>query len=102
MPSGLRKTTGNHFEIYYEQPWGGVASDKDAVDIAENQLVTQQNVVAVDGALCQVALSNAAFTDPAWGSDATNSYPVLMFELGGVLYACDQFGQIYICQAAPT
>jgi len=99
MPSGLRKTTGNHFEIYYEQPWGGVASDKDAVDIAENQLVTQQNVVAVDGALCQVALINAALTNPAWSADATNSYPVLIFELGGDAYAVDQFGQMYIMRA---
>ena len=45
MPSGLRKTTGNHFEIYYEEPWGGVASNKSPVDIDPNQCVTQDGVV---------------------------------------------------------
>ena len=52
MPSGLRKTTGNHFEIYYEEPWGGVASDKGPVDIAENQCVTIDGVTVRNGLLC--------------------------------------------------
>jgi hypothetical protein len=91
MPSGLRKTTGNHFEIYYEQPWGGVASDKDPVDIAENQLVTQQGVVDLNGKLYPFILQPSF----AWTSTVANSYPVLLWVQNQVIFAIDQFGFIY-------
>jgi len=63
MPSGLRKTTGNHFEIYYEEPWGGVASDKSSVDIAENQCVKMDGVTIKNGLLCY---SNMASQNSVW------------------------------------
>ena len=63
MPSGLRKTTGNHFEIYYEEPWGGVASNKSPVDIDPNQCVTQDGVVLRNGLMCY---SNIASQNSKW------------------------------------
>ena len=63
MPSGLRKTTGNHFEIYYEEPWGGVASNKSSVDIDPNQCITQDGVVLRNGLMCY---SNIASQNSKW------------------------------------
>lgn len=94
MPSGLRKTTGNHFEIYYEQPWGGVASDKDPVDIAENQLVVQDGAIIIDGVLCALFLGsdNRSFRfTPA----IAGSYIAQLFGLNSAIYGVDQFGYIY-------
>lgn len=94
MPSGLRKTTGNHFEIYYEQPWGGVASDKDPVDINDNQLQVQQGVVAIDGALCYTNM----IADPTrflFVQGSANAYLAIIFEYTGLLFGLDQFGGLY-------
>lgn len=52
MPSGLRKTSGNHFEIYYEAPWGGVASNAAEEDIQPNQLVRMDGISIRNGVLC--------------------------------------------------
>lgn len=108
MPSGLRKTSGNQFEIYYEQPWGGVASDKSYVDIEPNQLVTQQGVVISSGKLEYLNFVADPFrfgwnqidplqvgtpTNPAPPSD---SFPYLLFEYSGQIYGADQYGYIYI------
>jgi hypothetical protein len=51
MPSGLRETSKGHFEIYYEAPWGGVASDKSQTDINPNQLVIADGISIRDGKL---------------------------------------------------
>lgn len=95
MPSGLRETTKPHFEIYYEQPWGGVASDKDPVDIAPSQMVVQQGVLPVDNVLCQAALvadpNRFLFTPQAPGVEVV----VALFELGGILYAVSNIGHMY-------
>lgn len=91
MPSGLRKTTGNHFEIYYEQPWGGVASDKDPVDIAENQLVVQQGIIESTGVLNTVLLQKGFSFTPI----APNVLPVLFWVQNQVIYTVDQASNIY-------
>jgi len=94
MPSGLRETSNNHFEIYYEKPWGGVASDSDPVDIAPNQLVQQQGVVPVDNVLCQINLV-ADPTKFTFVPFLPTSQIYQIFELNGALWAVDQFGYIY-------
>jgi hypothetical protein len=96
MPSGLRKTSGNHFEIYYEKPWGGVASDSDPVDIADNELVAQVGVVVVDGALAQinfVADPAKEVFDPTLSTAPTTIFAT--FGLNGSIYAIDVLGGIY-------
>lgn len=107
MPSGLRKTSGNQFEIYYEQPWGGVASDKSYVDIEPNQLVTQQGVVISSGKLEYLNFVADPFRfgwnqiDPTFVGTPTNppppsdSFPYLLFEWQGNILAVDQYGYIY-------
>lgn len=95
MPSGLRETSKPQFEIYYEQPWGGVASDKDPVDISPNQLVTQEGVVAFNNALSSIALvadpNNFKFTP------VNLNVPLLLFfSLGAQLYGIDFQGYIYV------
>lgn len=94
MPSGLRKTTGNHFEIYYEQPWGGVASNADPADIQPNQLVTQSGMLAVNGVLTNATIETVT-GQYKFIPYVDNAYPNLIFELGGGLYAVDQFGYLY-------
>lgn len=108
MASGLRNTSGNQFEIYYEQPWGGVASDKSYVDIEPNQLVTQQGVVVSSGKLEYLNFvadpRRLRWTqiDPLQVPVPTNSpppgdsFPYLLFELAGQIYGVDQYGYIYI------
>src|SRR5271163_2729018 len=96
MPSGLRKTTGNHFEIYYEQPWGGVADYANPVDIAPNELVVAQGVVAVDGELSAVVLQanqdpNFVFASP----HIPNAVVILLWSMNGAMYALDNMGSIY-------
>lgn len=54
MPSGFAKTSGNHFEIRHEQPWGGIASDKHPIDIEYNQLVDALGVIDLSGQLSQI------------------------------------------------
>jgi len=103
MPSGLRKTSGNHFEIYYEAPFGGVATNSDPADIQPNQMVLQQGVVGIDGVL---AYSNLV-ADPArfiFGGRNPDSFPYIIFEMNGQLYAIDQYGYVYVYlnQATPT
>lgn len=98
MPSGLRKTSGNHFEIYYEQPWGGVASDKSFVDIEPNQLIKQQGVVVSSGALKYfnfVADPVRFRFVPFITTMGAESFPYQIFELTGTLYALDQYGYVY-------
>lgn len=98
MPSGLRKTSGNHFEIYYEQPWGGVASDKSFVDIEPNQLIQQQGVVVSSGALKYfnfVADPVRFRFIPFITTMGLESFPYQIFELAGTLYALDQYGYAY-------
>lgn len=105
MPSGLRKTSGNHFEIYYEQPWGGVASDKSFVDIEPNQLIKQQGVVVSSGALKYfnfVADPVRFRFVPFITTMGLESFPYLIFELTGTLYAVDQYGYIYSYQNTPN
>lgn len=108
MPSGLRKTTGNHFEIYYEQPWGGVASDKDAVDIGDNEFQFMQGVVEIDGVLCYLDwIANPNFyTFPTYtfntvpqGGNGGEGNNVLMFSMASVIYALDIVGNIYALEA---
>lgn len=94
MPSGMRKTSGNHFEIYYEQPWGGVASNANPMDIAENQLAAGVGVVAVDGELSGVTV-NAASGVYSLSPGATNAVLVSIFTMLGAIYGVDQFGSIY-------
>src|SRR5271154_351352 len=96
MPSGLRKTTGNHFEIYYEQPWGGIADYANPVDIQPNELVSAQGVIAVDGELSAVVLQanqdpNFTFVNP----HVANAVVILMWTMNGAMYALDNFGNIY-------
>src|SRR5271156_6095605 len=96
MPSGLRKTTGNHFEIYYEQPWGGIADYANPVDIQTNELVTSQGVVAVDGELSGVVYqadqdADYTFINPY----VANAFVILMWSMNGASYALDNFGNIY-------
>lgn len=96
MPSGLRKTSGNHFEIYYEQPWGGIASDKSYVDIEPNQLVNQQGVVVSSGKLEYFAL----VADPLNFFGLINprlpdSFPYAIWVQNGAYIGCDQYGYIY-------
>jgi hypothetical protein len=99
MPSGLRKTSGNHFEIYYEQPWGGVASNANPVDIQPNQFVTCQGVVALEGELCSVSVYPT--TDAlAFYPYVANAAIILMWTMLGKMYALDQFGNIYTNGAA--
>jgi hypothetical protein len=104
MPSGLRKTSGNNFEIYYEQPWGGVASDKDPVDIAPNQLVISEGVLDINGALCFTNLAPSptlyAFQSAVTGSQ--KSVPALIFFIGINLFALDQYGYVYILDFTST
>lgn len=101
MPSGLRETTKPQFEIYYEQPWGGVASDKDPVDIAPNQVVTMQNLIIVDNVLSQFNLVADPLNFIFVGRQA-DSFPYIIWELNGALLACDQYGYIYVYQRAFT
>lgn len=95
MPSGLRQTSKNNFEIYYEQPWGGVASDKSYVDIEPNQLVSQQGAVISSGKLEYFALVadplNFKLIDPR----LPDSFPYAIWTQGGALIGCDQYGYIY-------
>lgn len=106
MPSGLRNTSGNQFEIYYEQPWGGVASDKSYVDIEPNQLVSQQGVVISSGKLeylnfvadqFRFTWNVVAFggTTPINAPPPAGAFPYLLFEFAGEIWAVDQFGYIY-------
>src|ERR1700692_266860 len=94
MPSGLRKTTGNHFEIYYEQPWGGTSNALDPVDIQPNQLVQAQGVVHVDGRLCTTSVSaqsNLYKFDPhTAGATICN-----IFTMKGSIYLLDSAGNVY-------
>lgn len=95
MPSGLRETSKPQFEIYYEKPWGGVASNADPVDIADNQMATAQGVIDVNGALCAII----AVADPAlfkFNPHQAGAFPYLIFNVSGGLYAVDQFGNIYL------
>jgi len=95
MPSGLRKTTGNHFEIYYEQPWGGVASNANPVDIQPNQFVTCQGAVSNNGELNQVAVIAPSNSNFRFYPHQTNSAICVIFTMGGDYYAIDQFGNMY-------
>lgn len=95
MPSGLRKTTGNHFEIYYEQPWGGVASNANPVDIQPNQLVTSQGVVCNNGELNYVDIVAPANGNFVFHPYVTNAVICTIFTQSGNYYAVDQFGYMY-------
>ncbi len=93
MPSGLRKTTGNHFEIYYEEPWGGVASNKSSVDIDPNQCITQDGVVLRNGLMCY---SNIASQNSKWDLElipptTPPSNPPVVQTLTGVSCAFSDF-----------
>lgn len=94
MPSGLRKTTGNHFEIYYEQPWGGVASNANPVDIQPNQLVSSNGTADIEGELNYVSIS-AAISNFAFNPHTANAFITVIWTMGGLLYCLDQFGNIY-------
>lgn len=95
MPSGLRKTTGNHFEIYYEQPWGGVATDRNAVDIGENQLVVQQGAAIINGELSYfTAVANPQLFQ-LQNKENDDSVVFVMFYYQGSVWVLDQFGNIY-------
>lgn len=63
MASGLRKTSGNHFEIYYEKPWGGVASNAAPTDIDPSQAIVLDGVTIRNGLLCytNIASQNSKF-----------------------------------------
>lgn len=52
MSSGYRETSKPHFEIYYEAPWGGVASDLSQTDIQPNQFVVCDGLTIRNGILC--------------------------------------------------
>lgn len=93
MASGLRSIPNTrHFEIYYEKPWGGVASDADPVDIEPNQLTTQQGVVVVNNALRQFNFPG----DPLFAFPTTGgTLPALIFTISGALYCVDQFGGLW-------
>src|SRR5271156_5247927 len=94
MPSGLRKTTGNHFEIYYEQPWGGVASNANPVDIQPNQFVTCQGVANNNGELGLVSVT-AAPGVLSLTPHVVNAVALVIFTQLGNFYAIDQFGNMY-------
>lgn len=105
MPSGLRKTSSNHFEIYYEKPWGGVASDADATDIQDNQLIIAQGVIDVDGVLCEantVASASVFRFTPHTAKGTLNVIFNLTAPSTGEtnLYGVDTFGDSYIYQAS--
>jgi hypothetical protein len=99
MPSGLRETTKPHFEIYYEAPWGGVASDMAPMDIAPNQLVECDGVTIRNGILCSTIITksptNVVLTliPP---SGFPNAYICLIFNCANFLCAVDQYGFSYI------
>jgi hypothetical protein len=95
MASGIRETTKPQLEIYLEKPWGGVASDADAVDIADNQFVSGQGIIDIDGQLCQVN----ATADPGafkFFPNSIGAVPLIIFNIGGGLFAVDQFGAVYV------
>lgn len=95
MPSGLRKTSGNHFEIYYEQPWGGVASNVNPVDIQPNQFVTCQGVASVNGELNLVVPHALSTSNFRFNPYVPNAVICAIFSLEAIYYAVDQFGYLY-------
>jgi hypothetical protein len=52
MASRMEDTGKGHFEIHYEAPWGGVASNKSDIDIEMNQFVKADGISIRDGQLC--------------------------------------------------
>jgi hypothetical protein len=96
MPSGIRETTKPQLEIYLEKPWGGVASNADAVDILDNQFVTCQGLVDINGVLCFNTVLAPA-TQFKFNPHVTNAVPYLFWNMGVQLFCLDQFGNIYAC-----
>jgi hypothetical protein len=94
MPSGLRKTTGNHFEIYYEQPWGGVNSSVNPVDMQPNELETSIGIIVVDGELNALAV-NAVVSNFKFNPASPGSVVVGIWAMNAVVYCLDNFGRIY-------
>lgn len=95
MPSGLRNTSGNQFEIYYEQPWGGVASDKSYVDIEPNQLIIQSGVAINSGKLEYFQMMADPLNFKLQNPRQPDSFPYVIWVQNGVLFGCDQYGYIY-------
>jgi len=99
MASGIKNTTGNRFKITFEAPWGGVASNKNPLDIQDNQFVTCDGLVDIDGVLAFVQ-SIAATKYFRFIPATTGAVPYLIFVLNEITYAVDQLGNLYIQDSA--
>lgn len=93
MASGLKTTSGNHFEATYEHPWGGVASDAYKTDIAPNQLEVCDGIIIKNG-----ILNAAAFDDLGYNTSAIVGNITFAFTIppGDEPYLLDDLGNIYI------
>lgn len=101
MASGFKQTTGNRFKITHEAPWGGVASNRNPLDIQDNQTVVSQGVLDIDGVLS--FMNTIAATEffpfiPAAGFPT--AIPYLIFVNNENTYAVDQFGNVYLQELA--
>lgn len=92
MASGLKTTTGNHFEATYEQPWGGVASNADPEDIQPNQFVQCTGLNIKDGILAAYAFDDfiTNFSGLAMGAEIW-----FLFSINLNVYALDDLGNTY-------
>lgn len=114
--SGIKSTTNNHFEAIYEAPWGGVASDNYATDIAPGDFVQCDGFTIRSGKLCSAFITHN-ITDRGganqltidWTLSAAGAYIV---HLGNVnvpslgfyyktIYALDQLGNSYLFSVIP-
>jgi hypothetical protein len=98
VPSGLRETSNNHFEIYYEHPWGGVAADAHPTDIQPNQLVQITGMNIRNGKLCTTGYdnqTNMAYTTTNGGTFFA-SQVLAYFFIGVTAYVIDEAGNAYV------
>lgn len=97
MASGFKQTTGNRFKITFEAPWGGVASNKNPLDIQDNQFVACQGLIDIDGVLCFInTISAKKYFPTNRVSVPSNSTLCLIFVIGTLTYGVDQYGNIFL------
>ena len=94
MPSGIVTNEKNsHYEITYEHPWGGVASDAYKTDIAPNQFQQCDGLVIKDGLLCAAVYDNLAILR---GILPNTTQIMFTFNIGYNLYCITDGGTILV------